>query len=164
MNKLLYQLFWSVLLLSLITACTNPINSSLDYQKARSGLENLMRQLPQSEKFNVIKTIKQEFSHTGGEKTCYYARAHLIIGTSMPETESLDIYEQSLKTLNWVPREQQYKTSRVLYYGNNDRMVVTSGEPGVDVKDLVDYEQLRKTYKSIIFVSIDYMLPNREEC
>jgi hypothetical protein len=147
-----------------MTACTNPINSLLTYQKARSGLENLITQLPQSEEFNVIETIRQDFSFTVEEKTCYYARANLIIGTSMPETEALDIYEQSLKTLNWVPRGQQYKTSRILYYGNNDKLVVTSGEPGVEVKHAVNYEQLRKTYKGIIFVSIDYMLPNREEC
>lgn len=164
MNKLLYQLFWSVFLLSLITACSNPINSSLNYQRARSGLEKLMTQLPQPEGFNVIKVIQQEFSDTAGGTTCNYARAHLVIGTSMLETEALDIYEQNLKTLNWISREQQYKTSRALYYGNNGRIVVRSGEPGVDVKDAVDYEQLRKTYQSVIFVRIDYMVPNREMC
>ncbi len=163
-KQLIIGLVGIIFLLCLSIFCVQQISYFKKQQEAKLGRETLVGQLPKLKNFDVIETVYQDFPDKITGRTCYYARTHLVIGTSMPESKALDAYEQNLKILNWISGGQQYETSRVLHYGDNDRVVVRSGEPGIDVKNVVDYDQLRETYQSIIFVRVDYMVPNREMC
>jgi len=113
-----------------------------------------------------VKIVYQEFHSDENEDgpICYYARAFVIVGTLLPETQALDTYTEKTQSLGWTPEGRQYEISRILIRGVNDRIVIGSGEPGVDIKDALDYDKLRETYRSIIFVRLDYMLPSRDEC
>lgn len=153
-----------VVLLCLLVFGVQLTNHYMKQREARIGLDALVTQLPELRDFEKVKVVYREFSNTEYGVTCYYARAFIITGTRLSESESLDVYTAKLESLGWMPREKQYETSRVLYYEMNDRIVVRSGEPGVDIKDALDYAQLRKDYQSVIFIRIDYMVPNREEC
>jgi hypothetical protein len=135
-----------------------------EQRKARAGLDASVAQLPKLREFDTIKVIYYESSLSGPRTTCYYATAYTIIGTSLPELKALDVYVEELKSLGWRPREKQYDTTRILMRGTYELVVVRSGEPGVDVKDAVDYAQLRAVYPTIIFVRLDFMLPNRDKC
>lgn len=146
-------------LLCLLVSCT-----AEEQRKARAGLDASVAQLPELGDFDTIEVIYYETSLSGPRTTCYYATAYLIIGTSLPEEKALDVYVEELKSLSWTPREKQYDTTRILMHGTYELVVIRSGEPGVDVKDAVDYAQLRAKYPTIIFVRLDFMLPSRDKC
>ena len=162
MKRPLWVLGIPLLLLTLVT-CAQQISHLLKQQEARAGLDTLITQLPELADFDAVKIVRFEFSDTAYGKTCYYARSYVILGSSLSEAEALTIYARRLQTLGWVPRDEPYDTS-VLYGGLSALAIVTSGEPGADIKDALDYNQLRRIYRSVIFVRLDYMLPSRKEC
>jgi hypothetical protein len=135
-----------------------------EQRKARAGLDASVAQLPELREFDTVEVVHREFSHSGPRTTCYYARAYAIIGTSLPAEQALDVYVEELQSLGWEFDGRQYKTERGLKRGVYELVVVRSGEPGVDVKDAVDYAQLRAVYPTIIFVRLDFMLPSRDKC
>ena len=147
-----------------ILLCSTVSCARSQRREARAGLDAAVTQLPKPAGFDTIKVVYREFRSTEYERKCFYARAYVIIGSSLPEVEALDVYVEKLEALGWVPREKQYKTTRVLRRGTHERIVIELGQPGVDIKDAVDYAQLRNTYPTIIFVRVDFMLPSRDEC
>jgi hypothetical protein len=127
-------------------------------------LDAAVAQLPQLAGFDTIKVVYREFRSTEYERKCFYARAYVIIGSSLPEVEALDVYAEQLQLLGWKLEGRQYNTERGMMRGLHEYIGVRSGEPDVDIKDAADYFQLRATYPSIIFVMLDFILPNRDEC
>lgn len=153
-----------VLFLLALTNCTL-LEKRAQQRKARQGLESLVAQdLPNLDQFELVKTVSLDFSMTAYGMTCYYARDYLIMGTSLPESEALEHYVEGLLPLSWTKEGEQYLTSKILIHGQNARIVVSHGEPGVDVDDAVDFERLSDIYQSILFVRVDYMLPARDGC
>jgi hypothetical protein len=147
------------MLLALAVSCAQP-----QRREARAGLDAAVAQLPEPAGFDVIKVVYREFRSTEYERKCFYATAYVIIGSSLPELEALDVYAEDLQPLGWAPRDEQYNTTRVLRRGTYERIVIELGEPGVDIRDAVDYVQLRATSPTVIFVRLDFMLPSRDEC
>jgi hypothetical protein len=162
--KRLFVLLGIVVLLGLIAIGIQQIEHFQKQREARDGLDASIAQLPTLAGFTTIKVVPLEFSHTAYGKTCYYARGYVIAGSSFSETEALDTYTEKIRSLGWMPEGMQAETSRVLMHAANERMEIYSGKPGVDIDGAMDYDQLRQTYRSLIFVSLDYMIPSRDEC
>lgn len=164
-NRLLWLVGLSALV-CLLVSCDDPITQFLKQNEAKSGLDALLTQLPKVDNFETIKVEYFEFSDSAYGKTCYYARAYVFLGTSLPLPKALDTYEERLESLGWMldsrPYEQ-YETARVLFHGDHDLLVVESGRPG-SVMDAEELAALRVRYPSVIFVSLDYMMPQRDGC
>jgi hypothetical protein len=94
----------------------------------------------------------------------YYARDNVIISTSFPESEAIVVYSESLQALGWRQTEQLSRTIILDHYEENTYAAVTYGEPGPFLRNSVDYTELTKAFPEVIFVRIDYMVPNRESC
>ena len=134
-------------------------------QEARQGLDQVVaNDLPSLEGFETIKVASFDLSDTVYGDTCYYARDFLILGGSLTEAEALDRYAAKLESSGWMPKGKQYPTSKGFKYGDHAITVARIGDLDPGLRDYVDYEQLRKTYPSIIFVRVEFMLPHREGC
>ena len=135
-------------------------------REARAGLDVVIAELPKPAGFDMIKIVYQEFydDEHGSGPVCYYARAYIITGSSMSESDALATYAQSLQLQGWALEGEQYKTERGLIRGANERVVAHSGDPGVDIEDALDYAKLKEVYRSLIFVRVDYMIPSRDQC
>jgi len=137
---------------------------SLKMEEARAGVEASVAQLPVLSEFDTVKVVYQTFCYSAYGLTCYYGRAYIIMGSSLPEDEALDMYAGALMLSGWMPSGIQYDTARELERGEHELVVIRSGQPSVDIAGAVDYLQLRSAYESVIFVELDFMLPNRESC
>lgn len=133
-------------------------------REARAGLDAAVAQLPKLEGFDTVKVVYQEFCFTDSGCTSCYARAYLIIGSSLPVEKALDVYVEALQLQGWSPRELQFDTERSLMRGMHELIIIWSGEPGADLDQVVDYARLRTVYKSLIFVSLDFRVPGWDEC
>lgn len=134
-------------------------------REARQGLDQVVAyDLPSLEGFETIKIVSLDSSNTVYGETCYYAGDFLILGGSLAEAEALDKYAAKLESAGWTLRGKQYPATRELVSGDHVLTVIRTGNIDPGLRDYVDYEQLRETYPSIIFVRIVYMLPRREGC
>jgi hypothetical protein len=134
---------------------------------ARAGLERSTAQLPHPSKFVTIKEFEVEmwpvFDTEIGEP-CYFGRGYSVFGTSLPETEALDVYVAQLQEFGWLTDGKQYENERALIRGKNELLVVHTDSPSVDIQDAVVYTKLRETFRTVVFVRVTYMLPRREGC
>ena len=129
-------------------------------------MDAAIAQLPTLANFTSIKVLVYESydNEHGGERICYYAKGYVIAGSSLPDAEALDVYAQQLQSLGWTFDKTQYTVSRLLSRGSNEDIVVYSYEPGPEIKDAVDYAQLKKVYESVIITRVDYTVPSRDGC
>jgi hypothetical protein len=166
--KILFITSTLMLCLMFATACfqSNAQQHQLKSREARNGLDPVVSQVRQFQDFDVV-TVKYydvyDDEHGQGA-VCYYARAYLLIGTSLSLPEALDVYAQHLQSLGWTLEGRQYETAKGLVRGVNERAVVESGEPGPELQNAADLDQLRKTYRNLIFLNIDYVLPAVTGC
>ena len=133
-------------------------------EEATVGLELAVDQLPQLEGFETIKVIQEAFSHTEYGMTCYYARASIAVGASLPAPEALDQYVEALQSQGWVLTGTQYQQTKSLVLGSNSLIEIYFGEPGIELKDEIDLDELNRTYQSTLFIRLDYMMPNMDDC
>ncbi|MGB8646732.1 MAG: hypothetical protein WCF84_15940 [Anaerolineae bacterium] len=161
MNRL-YSIFSVALCLLLLQSCSWLGPDPQKQKEARLGLDQAVAQLPQVKELAIVKVVYYDVfdnEHgTNSNDTCYYARAYFVIGTQLSVTEALDTYARQLELLGWVPRNDQYPTSRVLYHGPNELLVIESGAPGAELENAVDYNELRKIYRNIVFLNLTYAL------
>lgn len=153
-----------LLMLSCMAISSCVLLESEEQRQARAGLKVAVEELPQISGFETVKTINEEFRSEEGEGRCYYARAHIIMGTSLPEIEALDAYVKALQSLGWVPSHKQYERARALKRGVHELIVVYSGEPGIETRDAVDYGHLRSIYRAVVFVTLNFEVPARDGC
>ena len=134
-------------------------------REARQGLDRIVaNELPTLNGFDTIEVASFDSSDTVYGETCYYAGDFLILGGSLAEAEALDRYAAKLESSGWIPRTRQYPTSKVFMYRDHVQMNVRTGDLDPGLRDYVDYKQLGKTYSSILFIRISFMLPTREDC
>ena len=133
-------------------------------EEATVSLELAIDRLPKLEGFETIKINQEAFSHTEYGLTCYYARANIALGSSLPASDALEQYVEALQSQGWTPIGKQYQQTKTLVLGSNSLIEVYLGEPGIELKDDIDLEKLNQIYQSILFISLDYMLPNSTEC
>ena len=133
-------------------------------EEAKVDLELAIDQLPKLEGFETIKINQEAFSHTEYGLTCYYARASIAIGSSLPASDALEQYVEALQSQGWTPIGKQYQQTKTLVLGSNSLIEVYLGEPGIELKDDIDLEKLKQSYQGILFMRLDYMLPNSTEC
>ena len=166
MKQFLKFIFAPILVLCfLLLASCGILDKKAQQRKTREGLESISSQeLPELDGFDLVKVVSLDLSSSDYGKTCSYARDYLIIGTSLPESDALERYVEALLRLGWTREGDQYPTSNNLIHGKNARIVVRYGDPGADVRDAADYDQLRDNYQSVIFVRVDYILPERDGC
>jgi hypothetical protein len=153
-----------ILSLALVTGCS-VISARAQRNEARRSLNQLVSDdLPQIEGLEILEIVSSTWSRTEYSQTCHYARDYLIIGAFMPVEEALERYFIEAELMGWIPRDIQYDSSRVLRLEEHARLVVETSGPGVDIRDAIDYEQARDVYQSLLFVRVDFMLPQRDGC
>ena len=147
--------------LALVTGC-NLVSARSQRNEARRSLDELVNHdLPQIEGLETIEIVSSTWSHPEHSPACHYARDYLIIGAFMPEAEALERYVAGAELMGWS-KEGVFET---LIQGDHARLVVKIGDrPGVDIEDAIDYEQAREVYQSLLFVRVDFMLPQRDGC
>jgi hypothetical protein len=148
----------------LIVSCVLLDKSDDTLEEAKIGLELAVDQLPKLDGFKTIKINQEAFSHTEYGLTCDYARANIAIGSSLPASDALDQYVEALQSDGWTLKKNQYQQTKSLAQGSNSLIVVYFGEPTIELKDDIDLERLKRSYQSIMFIRLDYMLPNSNEC
>lgn len=153
--------------LLLLTGCfQNGAQHQLKLREARQGLDPAVAQVRQFPDFDVI-TVKYYENYDdehGPGPTCYYSRAYLLVGTSLPLPDALDQYARQFQSLEWRFQGRQYQDSRKLVRGASERAVFDTNGPGPELKDAADYGELRRTYRSLIYVNIDHILPAVASC
>lgn len=134
----------------------------IQYQ-ARQGLDLVLNELPDLEAYKTIKTVSFDSSREGSTTTCYYATDYLIIGTSLPELVARETYIEVLQSMGWEPGWKEPLPTR-LTDKKNTIIQVTAGDPVPLIRHAVNYDEIRKTYQSIIYLRVDYMIPNTGDC
>ncbi len=163
MKRLILSLI-AISLLSLSLFGVLQINSQWKKSQVHTGLEKLVNQLPTLETIDTPEVTYQEFSKSEYGLTCYYGRAYVILGTQQPLSEVLEAYLEELYVQGWHPEGYQYANTKILIRDDNDRLVISLTEPTIAIQDQTNYAKLKRVYKGIIFIRIDYMLPGRQEC
>ena len=155
------KLIGLAVLLCAVLSCT-----SLELRKARIGVDAAVAQLPVLQGFDVIEILNLDRSISAFGETCYYARAYVIIGSSLSETEALSGYSKALQSVGWVPDLEPYAPTWGLIRGSSEYAVIEVGEPyvGFKEKDPVNWAQWEAKYRTIMNIRIDYMLPQRDGC
>ena len=143
----------------IFTACQSDMLSQVGSQA-----QQVQQTLPLPPSFTIIKTKILTFDFTARGATCYYGRAYQIMGSELTAAQAIEIYTSFLRKTDWAIEGVQDAASPVLMQGNHTRLNLYSGDPGVDVEDVVNYEQIQATHVTIVTVRIDYMLPQRDEC
>lgn len=160
------RVLWSFCFFALLLVSCSPVVSLEKQREARRGLDAALAQLPTLASFTPVKVLVYESydNEHGGEHVCYYAKGYVIVGSSLPYAKALDVYAHQLQSLGWTFDKAQYTLSRLLSRESNEDAVVYSYEPGPEIREAVDYAQLKKSYESIIVIRIDYTVPNGQDC
>ncbi|HRQ42701.1 MAG TPA: hypothetical protein PLD25_32715 [Chloroflexota bacterium] len=136
----------------------------LQKQQARRNLQAITAmELPDLDHFQTIRIVSSDFSHSSNNVTCYYARDNIILGTLLSEVDALNTYVRSLQELGWEPGWGD-PLPKSLALDEHTLLEVSVGQPPPIIRHAIDYEELRKTYQTFVFVKVDYMLPNRGSC
>jgi len=163
MKRLILSLI-AVSLLLLLLFGVQQINSQWQKSQVHTGSEKLVNQLPTLETIDTVEVTYQEFSHSENGITCYYGRAYVILGTQQPLPDVLEAYLEELYAQDWRPEGNQYANTKTLIHYDNDRLVISLTEPEIVTQNQTNYAKLKQSYKEIIFIRIDYMVPSRQEC
>ncbi len=154
-------------LVIMLGSCGFPLAYLQNQQKAEEGVGQIVNQLPRSPDFELIKIVQIKMDpvyDTEIGEPCYYGRAYAIFGSSLSEAEALEAYSGKLEASGWQPEGKQHETGRKLVRGSNELAEVYYGNPGVDIERALDYTKVRQTYRSLLFVLVDYMVPHRQGC
>ncbi len=165
MNSSIRRLSCFFALLSLLVSCYPPVSPEKQLE-TREGLDTALAELPTLASFITIKVLVYESydNEHSNERVCYYAKGYVVAGSSLPEADALDAYTQKVQALGWTRDMTQYGFERLLNRGANESMVIFSYEPGIEIRDAVGYTQLKKEYKSVIVIRVDYTVPARDGC
>ncbi|WP_420632071.1 hypothetical protein [Candidatus Leptofilum sp.] len=128
--------------------------------QARSLLDQAVEQnLPKVNDSEVVGILPEEFGSPVG-RTCFYARDYFVLGFSSLSTEAaMEEYEKQLRMLEWQKRGSVY-----IYGANLKLEVIAFDVPVINYHKIVDYEELRNTYKGVLTIRLDYVLPDRATC
>lgn len=163
MKRLILSLI-AISLLSLLLLGIQKINSQWKKSQVHTGLEKLVNRLPTLETIDTVEVTYQKFSQSENGFTCYYGRAYVILGTQQPLSEVLDAYLKELYAQGWYPEGYQYANTKTLIRYDNDRLVISLTEPAIVMQNQTNYVKLKQSYKELIFIRIDYMVPSRQKC
>lgn len=162
--KRLFLSLIAISILSLLLFGIHKINSQWKKSQVYSGVEELVNQLPTLETIDTLDVTYQEFSQSEYGLTCYYSRAYVTLGTQQPSSEVLEAYLEKLYVQGWHPEGNQYANTKTLIRYDNDRLVISLTKPAIVLQNQTNYAKLKQSYKAIIFIRIDYMVPSRQEC
>jgi hypothetical protein len=86
------------------------------------------------------------------------------MGSDVSAAQAVQLYSDLLCKAGWTAEGIQDAESPVLIQGDHTRLNLHSGNPGVDVQDVVDYRQIQATHRTIVTVRVDYLLPQQDGC
>ncbi len=152
-----------IALLLMLGACDDPMHQLRGTTQAKSGLDSLIAEMPSPKNFETMRVEYFQFSDSAYGKTCYYARAVLIVGSSLQLPQAIDAYTESYQSSGWLLDGTQYESARSLIRGDNASLVIESAKPGTVMKS-EEIVKLQTSFKSVIYVWIEYMVPRREGC
>lgn len=128
--------------------------------QARYSLNRVAEQhLPQVNNSEMVGILSEEFGAPVGNK-CFFARDYLVLAFSALSTEvAMEEYKKQLVILGWKKGVALYQ------YGDNLNLDISANDvPIISLAKTVDYEMLRNTYKGVLTIRIDYILPDRSTC
>jgi hypothetical protein len=137
------------------------INSTVQQQHARDGWYILLDQLPSLPTFSTINVLIAD-SHVDYYGTeCYYANGYVVLGSSLPQAEALEVYKTAVLSSGWIIPDNPLIDS--LHQGENGELLIESQVPPV-IEKSINYQSLKNSYNSITFVRLTYILPHRDKC
>jgi len=155
----------ALILFAFTAACSYPLTYVQDKYTAEAGLSRDLSELPVLPEFKIITTIQNQYEELQRSGIiCFLSRGHAVLGSALPPSDAIEKYYGYVQKLGWQPRKEQYPNSRVLHRGKNELMVIDILQPGVEVRDAINYEELLRKYRSIVFVRIDFNVPANEDC
>ena len=135
-------------------------------KQAQVGLEPAVAQVNQFPDLKVLAVkYYRHYDWITSPPSCYYARAYLLLGTTIQSPDSVQVFAEHLQSLGWTFRDfGQYEDAKLLLRGTNEVAAVEAYGPGPELEDAADYDELRKTYSSLVFLRFDYILPDERGC
>jgi hypothetical protein len=149
---------WSVCIV--LVLCLTASCSIQKRQEVKEGLNTSVNQLPKSNEFETVTVLSGESS---SKESCYYAEAYILLGTSLPADAALTAYVAELQALGWRESLRKIQNDRVLTRGTQERIAVTTN-PRWYIEDDEYYLKAKDTYRTIIFVSLWFYVPQRDGC
>lgn len=156
--------------ITFVLICLSPfaLKSFVDKtDQARAGAYATLDQLPHVDGVELAAVRDTSFFSDEGGCRCSFGRLWILFGTSLPVQEAFDRYVQELQASGWRREGREYEKSRGFGRGAHLYLNVSyGGDPGGpwDWGKHPDYLAAKNSYSSILFVSIDYLLPDRREC
>lgn len=154
-----------ILFVAFTVACSYPLVYTRDKLSAEANLSRDLSELPMLPEFARVTTVRRQYENIQRSgRICFLSRGHIVLGSWLPQSDALEMYYEEVQKLGWQPRKEQYPNSRVLHRAKNELMVIDILQPGVEVRDAINYAELLRKYSSVVFVGIDYNVPANEDC
>lgn len=151
------------ILVVLIGKCgIDRINSTAQQQHAKDGWYTLLGQLPSLPEFDTISVLYTESNVNYYGTQCYYASGYAILGSRLPKASALETYKKALVSSEWVVSDKP-PVGDVFHRGENGELLIESETPPI-IEGAINYQSLKSSYNSLLFVQLTYMLPHRDRC
>jgi hypothetical protein len=128
------------------------------WHEVREGLDASFRELPNLAEFEQVTVLRGE----NRMKSCFYAEAETVLGTTLAEEEALDAYVDKLKSSGWVETHRNER-SRVLIRGEQERIRVT-GYLSLSAEANNEYIRSKDRFLNFVSVSLTFYVPRRDGC
>jgi hypothetical protein len=147
-------------------------------QDARQGVDQAVAELPHVPQVEHAKTLELQWAAGYDdffawvkevENPCYYARVYHVFGTQLSIAEVIELYTPQLQELEWQiddqpPQERENPISRVFIRGMHERLVISAMPEGYAIVPKEEYEQIKQRHATVFSLSLDYILPARDQC
>jgi hypothetical protein len=141
------------------------LRDQLKLRRAQVGFNEAMAKLPDMNEFETVTIISGTSSMTAYGETCYYSGAYIVLGTSLPEEKALKTYVDALQSQGWKLKEgPQYDWEKCLIRGEHEEACISIGGAGWAIESNEEYQEAKDKYPTFIFVSLRFILPQREGC
>jgi hypothetical protein len=135
--------------------------------QAIAGAHATLDQLPHVDGVELAAVRDSSFFSEEGGRYCSFGRLWILFGTSLPAPEAFDRYVQELQSSGWRREGRDYEKSRGFGRDAHAYLNISYNDAPNEPWDWgkhPDYLTARNSYSSILFVSIDYVIPSRREC
>lgn len=132
-------------------------------QQVQLGIRETVASLPQLERLENVQIAFAETTRNDS-KPCAYGYAFVLFGTTLPMKEATRMYIEALQQSGWELDDYQYETEKLLRRGTHERILLLLREPGPGTKDMVNYDEAKRKYPTILVVLPEYIIPSEKQC
>ncbi len=134
--------------------------------QAQAELERDLHALPLPEDFHLVTIIRGsrgERGPTKGEGGCYYAGVYVVLGTMLPPQEAMARYVRALKDQGWrIVNDKSWEW--FLTRRAQEDLTISAQGPGPIIEMDPAYKQARGKFKTFLYITLRYILPQVGGC